>query len=414
MKIIEELKLKETIEYIDRFEAKHQTLDKIYQNINDLNLFSLQAHNFEFDRSFFDEVSFVLSVIITIIKHPHISSFDIDEIIRSDLAGHIENDSFQMVFKDAKLWRDKDGEMVPEEVYYHEHIDEIKIYENIFIGMLINLIEQDLKKSLDFYISLLPILGLKKDLTTSEDVKYSINKIEKELKKIRFIKETYFYKQLKKCNLSNRKIIPTNILIKDRLYNYCFKFYKKFIRYEDTVSLSKDFTKYYLYLLLQAFKKRSASFTKEDQKTIFLSMKDFEIQIKLDEKNPVIDLNVYNGVEWTSSLLCLVEDNGERIDINRSNYETVTIWSLINNMGEKVNQMASKEKELINLWLDSKFIQSNIDMDIYSKYCPVCKSHSINIDEVNNVQVCTCTTCESKYVFTKPNVAWFMRVRGKK
>ena len=207
MKIIEELKLKDTIEYISRFETKHQTLNNIYQNVGELNLFSLQGMNYKLDKSFFDEISFVLSVIITIIKHPHIASYDIDEIIRADLAGHIENDSFQMVFKDPKLWRDKNDEMIPEEVYYHEHIDEIKIYENIFIGMLINLIEQDLKKTHEFYISLLPTLSATRQLMTSEEVKYAINKCEKELKKIRYIKDTFFYKHIKKCNLSNKKII---------------------------------------------------------------------------------------------------------------------------------------------------------------------------------------------------------------
>ena len=74
MKIIEELKLKDTIEYISRFETKHQTLNNIYQNVGELNLFSLQGMNYQFDKSFFDEISFVLSVIITIIKHQHIAS----------------------------------------------------------------------------------------------------------------------------------------------------------------------------------------------------------------------------------------------------------------------------------------------------------------------------------------------------
>jgi len=411
MKIIEELKLNETIEYISRYEAKHKNFKDIYENINDLNLFSIQAHNFQFDREFFDEVSFVLSVIITIINHPHILSYDKDEIIRAELAGHVENDSFQMVFKEPRLWKDKDGEMVPEEVYYHEHIDEIRIYENIFIGMLINLIEQDLKKSLEFYVSLLPTLGIKKELSVGEDIKYSINKIEKELKKIRFIKDTSFYKIIKTCNLSNRKIIPTNILLKDRLYNYCFKFYKKFIRYDDALTLAKDFTKYFYYLLLQVFKKKNAVYTKDEKNHLILSMNDFSFDVSMDEVLPMLNLKIQNGAEITDSLLCALDVNTlEKIKVDSSvNYDVITIWNLYDSNVKQINKVSTREKELVNAWLDSKIIVSNIDKEVYSRYCPICKSHSISIEN----DVCTCSTCNSIYTFTKPGKAWFIKVKEK-
>ena len=42
--------------------------------------------------------------------------------------------------------------------------------------------------------------------------------------------------------------------MKDRLYNLCFKFYRKFIKYEDKESLFKDFKNYYHCLILKVFK----------------------------------------------------------------------------------------------------------------------------------------------------------------
>lgn len=413
MKIIEELKLKDTIEYIMRFEKKHESLGEIYQYIGDLNLFSIQGHNYQFDKEFFDEVSFVLSVIITIIKHPHIRSFDVDEIIRADLAGHIENDSFFMTCHDPKLWRDKDGEMSPEEVYYHEHIDEIKIYENIFIGMLINLIEQDLKKSLEFYVSLLPTLTYKNNLYTNEDVKYSIAKIEKELKKIRYIKDTFFYKQIKKCNLSNRKVIPTNILLKDRLYNYCFKFYKKFIRYEDFESLYSDFTKYYFYLVLQNLKKRKANLVKVEDDTIYLNWNGFDLKFWIAKKLPIIKCNITNGVTNDVELICLadlasleklVKDDVISLDYN---HFVVTMWNLYDDDDVKLNNVALTESELIKMFLDEALRCATIDKDIYTRYCPICKARAISLDN----DVYTCTTCHSKYTFVLENKAWFLKVK---
>ena len=412
MKIIEELKLKKTIEYINRFEAKQVTLEKIYQNIGDLNLFSIQGMSYQFDKEFFDEVSFVLSVIITIIKHPHIASYDIDEIIRADLAGHIENDSFQMVFKDPKLWRDKNDEMIPEEVYYHEHIDEIKIYENIFIGMLINLIEQDLKKSQEFYVSLLPTLKSKKVLQTNAEVKYALGKIEKELKKIRYIKETFFYKQIKKCNLNLRKIIPTNILLKDRLYNYCFKFYKKFIRYEDASVLDQDYTKYYFYLLLQQFKKRKATLVKVEDKDLYLNYGTFEVGLKVDNKLPVIHLELVNQ-EFKNDvdLLCIV-DNGISEPENYTDKESgyiATIWNLFDLSLQQLNDHALTESLLIGEVIEQATKVITVDPDIYSKRCPVCKTHGLNIE--NNIY--SCDECGTKYVFLSDDKIWILRTRGK-
>ena len=410
MKIIEELKLKDTISYISRFEAKHQTLDKIYQNIGDLNLFSIQNNNYQFDKEFFDEVSFVLSVIITIINHPHISSFDIDEIIRADLAGHIENDSFQMVFKDASLWKDKDGEMIPENVYYHEHIDEIKIYENIFIGMLINLIEQDLKKSLEFYISLLPIIEYKKTLFTTEEVKYAIKKIELQLKKIRYIKETYFYKQIKKCDLSNRKIIPTNILVKDRLYNYCFKFYKKFVSYVDLNSLNNDFSKYYFYLILQQLKKRKAHLEKANKDFISFSLNDTLIDITRADKKPILKVSIKNHVNNDLQLICITDINQiDLMDILVKEGHIVTMWNLYDSDYHLINHVALSEAELIKEWLEQVLFSVSADVDIYSKYCPVCKAKSISLEN----DIYECDNCHSRYSFVNDSRIWFLRVRGK-
>ena len=411
MKIIEELKLKDTIEYISRFEAKHQTLNNIYQNVGELNLFSLQGMNYQFDKSFFDEISFVLSVIITIIKHPHIASYDIDEIIRADLAGHIENDSFQMVFKDPKLWKDKDSEMIPEEVYYHEHVDEIKIYENIFIGMLINLIEQDLKKTHEFYISLLPTLSATKQLVTNEEVKYAINKCEKELKKIRYIKETFFFKQIKKCNLNLRRIIPTNILLKDRLYNYCFKFYKKFIRYEDKETLHHDFTKYYFYLLLQQLKKRKAQLVKVTENVLFLSLGGFEMEINKQDQLPLIKINISaGGFNNEVNLICLF-DHAEHINLELPSGDgyIVDIWNLYNTDGERLNKMALSEQRLISLFLDNALLKAEADPEIYTKICPVCKNHSLSVEN----DIYECDHCGTKYVFVDDKHIWFLRTRGK-
>ena len=156
MKIIEGIQLKNTIKQIRKYQSEHKGFDNLYRELDSLNINSLQSFSFQNDSDFFDEVSFVLSVINSIIAHPHIITKSEDIVIRAELAGHIEHDQFQKVMRESSLWKQKEFDMVPEYVYHHQHLDELKIYENIFIGMLIKLLDQEINKYYDFYVSILP------------------------------------------------------------------------------------------------------------------------------------------------------------------------------------------------------------------------------------------------------------------
>ena len=108
MKFIEETLLKNTMENINTFIQSHKTINDYYEDVNKLDIESLQSFSFKKDNEFFDEVSFVLSVINSIISHPHILSKREEIILRSELAGSISNDSLQQTYKDTSLWKEKD------------------------------------------------------------------------------------------------------------------------------------------------------------------------------------------------------------------------------------------------------------------------------------------------------------------
>lgn len=417
MRIIEEANLKETITSLNEYQNSFSSLAEMYDKLLKFKIGSLQDVSYKKDSEFFGEISFVLSVIITIIMNPKITSMDKDELIRADLAGHIENDSFQMVFKDARLWKEKDYQMVPENVYYHEHIDEIKIYENIFIGMLINLISDELNTYNDFYISLLPTFGKDEELISSTDVTEALKVINNQIRKITFIKNTYFYKQIKKCNLNLRKIEPTNILLKNKLYNYCFKFYKKFIHYVDKKVAVEDF-KYYCYMLvLKNFRKREFeidSSNSKDFNNLCFNYKDYVVDLNMNTDKPIISLNIKcKSAKASHNLECSIE---RKIDIETGDFsqetdEIVTLWNLYDSKTKKqLNTKKLSEEDLIGMWIDSKFEEIIADKNIYSNYCPICKSKTL--DEKKNVY--TCMTCDSKYLLKKvasKYVMWFIRVR---
>lgn len=416
MRIIESAKLKLVINDIKDYLNASKSIEAIFNGLQNLNIESIQSVSYEKDLAFFDDISFVLSVIITIINHPHINSHDVDEIIRADLAGHIENDSFQMVFKDPRLWREKEQfEMIPENVYYHEHIDELKIYENIFIGMLINKISNELVEYNNFYVSLLPSLGTSNDLISSEEVDNAINIIARETRKINYIKNSFFYKQIKKCNLNLQKIEPTNILLKDRLYNYCFKFYKKIISYEDQESLLNDLNLYNYMLILKDLKNRGFSLQK-NMKSIYdldLNKENYFLNIKLNTNKPNISFDVSNNNIHSESLL--VTDS-KRVLIKDKDYvqfdgNILTPWNLYDGYNcSKLSSNDSNESMLVKQLLDNKFNEVKATLHIYDKYCPICKAKSV--DEQKGLF--TCSTCGSQYAFIKNDKdtsIWFVRVR---
>ena len=105
MKVNEELYLKKSINIITKFAEKHVLADDFYSALNTLEMKSLQDLSFKNDLAFFDEVNFILSVITSIVVHPHISNTGEEIILRSDQVGSIQNDMFMQTLRDASLWK---------------------------------------------------------------------------------------------------------------------------------------------------------------------------------------------------------------------------------------------------------------------------------------------------------------------
>lgn len=126
MKIIEENLLKKMITQLNNYEKKYQNVKERFTHLEEIELASLQELSFEKDNEFFDEVTFILSVITSIIAHPQISNRDEDIIERAEQVGNITNEALKQTIRDASLWKEKDFELVPEYIHYHQHIDDLK------------------------------------------------------------------------------------------------------------------------------------------------------------------------------------------------------------------------------------------------------------------------------------------------
>ena len=99
---------------------------------------------------------------------------------------------------------------------------------------------------------------------------------------------------------------------------------------------------------------------------------------------------------------------------NTHTTEAISIWNLayIEDDIYKLVHNPLTEKELISKWLDTKIDVVNGSMGLYARYCPVCKSHHIEISD-NELEY-QCMNCHSIYTFfegKKENEIWFLRVR---
>jgi len=423
MKIIEESKLKENIKQLNKYEKAHKEPNSFYNNLDSLILNSLQSVSFVQDNAFFDEISFILNVIASIISHPHLSNKGEDVIIRSELAGHISTESFQRTFKEPSFWKEKDLEMAPEYVHHYQYTDDIKIYENVFIGMVVKIIDQEVKEYIDFYNQLIPSIDNNNsdELLENENTEIALNKLSVLRRKLKFIKNSYFYKEVSKVKFSLKNLQPTNILVKDRLYNHCYRFYKKFIQYIDKESLIKDFNIYYYLLILKAFNNKKFTLDQSKEQDIYnlhLCNDGYFANLLLEKDKSSVLLQIgLNDSEYVAKhrlVLNTERDIEDAFGVDTEDVLTLefaTLWNIKDSKDLKhfIFKNAMLEENVAEYWVNSKFEERAIKQNLFSKYCPVCKGD--NLDE--NHEVYTCPDCESIYTFRKENLAWFLRLRRK-
>lgn len=469
MKIAEKATLRDYIESVDAICERFADARDFYDRIEQVPEFSLQHIAFEKDMEFLKEVSKLLAIISSIIAHPHLSNKREDIVIRVEQARQIQQDAFRKVLQDSSLWKQRKGKMIPENVYYYQHVDELRIYENQFIVLLVDLLYVEIARSNTFYVRKLPKVdaGLNVEINpmftsvapkdTAEAIKLSASL----LRRITFIKNTPFYKIVSQGKGISPVIKPTNILTKDRLYNKCFKFYRKFVRYSDEVSLKEDLAKYASVIILKTLgelgfeissvkegsfrvplgvvrqlmsrshQKISAGLLEESNSseiavnraiapffngaTFLFSGKGFNLECGYMQNEKAIWLNVdYNGEGRVSHLLAF--DGGEenfKIE-SQEDFLTTDIFSIWNsfvweNNGKRLLLGDYNEKEMIKQWLLSKITLITGDKEVYSKYCPVCKQKTVDVDEKSG----HCSLCDAQYLFVdeQSEKIWLRKIR---
>lgn len=412
MRIIEEQILKSSIVQFNKYYKGNEDVKNFYKNINTLDIKSLQKSSINRDEKFFKEVSFIMSVIYSIIAHPHKSNKGEEIILRSVKANNISEEDFQKTLKDPMLWKQQNYKMIPEYVHHHQYTDELNIYENAFIVLLIDLLDKELTQYTNYYVNLLPSIALEvTEIIDDEQVLRLLKKVNMLSTRFQFIKNTQFYKEIHRHPKISKAIKPTNILLKDRLYNYCFKFYRKFIQYEDIFEISKDFRIYYSLLILKELKNQGFKLTTLKSNQINLKENVFNIKLIKDEFNLIMYFDKMNQIIFDCSIkgsdkhfihriICNPNEKNEeefKKELEVVDNKVITIWNVYNENNELINKNVLKESELAKIIIDDLFIEVVANKEVYSQYCPICKSK--NLDEDHSYY--RCLDCMALYTFKK-------------
>ena len=442
MKKSEELNLSEQTRLIRNYAKRHADLQSFYSSINSLNIISIQDLSFKNDIELFREIAFILSVIFSIISKPHLNNRREEIIARSGEASMISEEDFLKTLRDSSIWKDTvDNVILPEYVYYHQYEDDLRIYENIFIVHMINELSFIMDSYLSLYVSLLKVKNpLNKDLvgddSTQESALRMANKLSRRLNQI---KQTYFYRDVSKAKNKPKVFYPTNILVKDRLYNLVYKFYKKMYIYQDKRDIDNELYLFYFSLLLSVLHSdgfeldsRNKSLVYDNNQItlpdkLFFTSADYRLSIQTNPEEHTFLVSYKDKLDEAVNTHLLVLTNDATFEETKViapsedifSVEYLSLWHIgeINKKTNKIqliNETLMNETELIRYFLASHHdIYTGSEL-IYSSYCPVCKSKNI----FQNRGHIFCDDCGAIYKFAilkgakKSNRIIFAKYKG--
>ena len=412
-----------------------------------------------------EEMKLVLDKVLSILYNPHILVKTNEIILRSELSGKLSQQSFEETMRDPQLWKEKRGAMVPEYVHTVETIDSIQTYENRFIALLIDEMDEQIDEILselnplmesieehyqhremtfgtyspfhDLRNKTYPYASFFLSANHNKDAVYNLARRIK--RKTKNMKSTEFYKLNCKPKLS-KNVRPTNILIHDKLYSFCYRYHienfrkskgedkKRSIAYFNyfTASLLKCFSDLKLIdevplsmdtLNQLTFEKFTFShypflFTLNENKEEMVL--EFSIQVTDGEK------------EVSSTKAALIvrdrykEENEKSIEALKKRYEeegySLVLLATMNNLVKEIDGVMTftyykdDNDVLLGDLLTSMTILFEADKELYQNFCPVCGHTQIHVEE----HLCTCENCRSTYTMfplEEKNLLWVRSYR---
>lgn len=418
-----QLQFKSNARAAEEFISQNGGLVGAYSHAESAGDFSLQKISYEEDCSYFKEALSLLGIILSIAEKPHVSTRREEVFARIEQAGQLSADDFKRVCRDGSLWKRRGVKMVPEELYYFRNEDELCIYENRFIVLLIDLIGKEITELKRVYGERLPRIGENTDVLYAGDAGMALDFARNIEKRVAYLKNTGFYKIVGKEKPLKGRISPTNILLKDLKYRACFKFYNGFLKYQCEGEEAEDLRSIIKIYILKSLKKLGFDLKEGKNLNEYKACgKEFSLNFDFNKKGAVI-LDVTHKISKKNVKYALFAEDGRSAEAaeefasgddgkNFCSVEMIGEWSLKDGVThELLSRAGQTEEEMIYSWLASKIRLIRADSSVYKKYCPACGVSGV----YENDGDFSCPNCGTRYAFTKnssgESVIWICKLR---
>lgn len=418
-----QLQFKSNARAAEEFISLNGGLVGAYSHAESAGDFSLQKISYEEDCSYFKEALSLLGIILSIAEKPHVSTRREEVFARIEQAGQLSADDFKRVCRDGSLWKRRGVKMVPEELYYFRNEDELCIYENRFIVLLIDLIGKEITELKRVYGERLPRIGENTDVLYAGDAGMALDFARNIEKRVAYLKNTGFYKIVGKEKPLKGRISPTNILLKDLKYRACFKFYNGFLKYQCEGEEAEDLRSIIKIYILKSLKKLGFDFKEGKNLNEYKACdKEFSLNFDFNKKGAVI-LDVTHKISKKTVKYALFAEDGRSAEAaeefasgddgkNFCSVEMIGEWSLKDGVThELLSRAGQTEEEMIYSWLASKIRLIRADSSVYKKYCPACGVSGVYENDGDFF----CPNCGTRYAFTQnssgESVIWICKLR---
>lgn len=418
-----QLQFKSNARAAEEFISLNGGLVGAYSHAESAGDFSLQKISYEEDCSYFKEALSLLGIILSIAEKPHVSTRREEVFARIEQAGQLSADDFKRVCRDGSLWKRRGVKMVPEELYSFRNEDELCIYENRFIVLLIDLIGREITELKRVYGERLPRIGENTDVLYAGDAGMALDFARNIEKRVAYLKNTGFYKIVGKEKPLKGRISPTNILLKDLKYRACFKFYNGFLKYQCEGEEAEDLRSIIKIYILKSLKKLGFDLKEGKNLNEYKACgKEFLLNFDFHKKGAVI-LDVTHKISKKTVKYALFAEDGRSAEAaeefasgddgkNFCSVEVIGEWSLKDGVThELLSRAGQTEEEMIYSWLASKIRLIRADSSVYKKYCPACGVSGV----YENDGDFSCPNCGTRYAFTQnssgESVIWICKLR---
>ena len=308
-----------------------------------------------------DDFEVLLESIRAIFREPRLFLQKENIVQHSENASKFDNSNLKATYKDEKLWRYKDGDFAPEYVYSFVYEDDYAIYENKFICFVIDEVYQAVVKKINELVGSVETVnrkmgGEKQSLfTTLEYVNFIgeeiptlvtddnvtvgvIRSLLKTKKWLVSLKNTPLYKACKRSgNFNPIGLKPTNILLKDTHYRFCYDYYLNYFNKDKSLQTEDKMFYGYAVVNLMGVLDRLGFELEEDNEQISISnlgrLKFSEIKFKKAPFSVVLSQLGEDGIMMTVKEI--VDGNEAKYlfrTLNHSSCEKVEGFSLDNHI----------------------------------------------------------------------------------